>query len=341
MDIRRMLFQRNEENLRAMELFARLLQSDAPLFSSQEVLAFAEDTRLPQQDAFLTLLSAACGLETDRIPFHKTLEKEYLRPALNGLRTEDFLRNDYLSRIRFPEAKQGDWEFTHLTCAPYQLFPCGESRLTAQGRVIPGIGYFTEEWAYPAVLEGGREWMAVKPNEIFTMAEPLRSAHGSVAAFGLGLGYFALAASIKENVSSVTVVERDKHAISLFSKLLLPQFPHPEKIRIIQEDAFAFAEKRLTPSAYDFAFFDLWHDVSDGLPQYLKLRKITSPLIECSYWIEDEMLLFLRGLFIDDLQNDAGKLDALLPKDDGQLEDALSLPGLRGLAPKIQIDQLL
>lgn len=41
-------------------------------------------------------------------------------------------------------------------------------------------------------MEDGQEWMAIKPNEIETMRQPIARAAGQVVAFGLGMGYYAL-----------------------------------------------------------------------------------------------------------------------------------------------------
>ena len=109
-------------------------------------------------------------------------------------------------------------------------------------------------------------------------------------AFGLGLGYFAFMAAQKEQVESVTVIERERAIIELFRETLLPQFPHGEKIRVVQADAFEYA-RALPEGAFDFAFTDLWHDVSDGLPMQRAMRALLErvPGLDAAYWIEDTM----------------------------------------------------
>ena len=178
--------------------------------------------------------------------------------------------------------------------------------------------------------------MTVTPNEIETMAIPLEKAHGNIAVFGLGLGYYAYMVSEKKNVSHITIIERDKDAISLFREYLLPQFPNKNKICIVQADAFDYLNLEMKKESVDFAFVDLWHDVSDGLPLYLRLRKMEAafPNTEFQYWIEPSMLIFLRSLFLDDWLAHAGRLDRLLP-DNSSVERDFSLNAICRLAPQI------
>ncbi|MBQ9263385.1 MAG: hypothetical protein IJ189_04140 [Clostridia bacterium] len=318
----------NEENLRAAEAFARLLSMDGAWYTAQEVDDFAHNCGLTSHEAFLLLVSATLGMENDRAWISR-----YLSPAVTALSPQPFVNNAYCHALVFPEVSKGRWQFTHLSYAPYQLFPCGHMRLNDEGREIPLLGYFTVPFSYPAVLENGREWMTVTPNEIATMAGPLAAARGQIAVFGLGLGYFALMASEKKEVASVTIIERDRDVVSLFLDHLLSQFPHREKIRIVQSDAFSYLAGPMAKEEYDFAFVDLWHDVGDGIDMYLRCRKMErlSPCTIFQYWIEQDMLIFLRSLMIDDILNRAGKLDKLVSVS----PEALTLSLTRDLALRV------
>lgn len=78
-------------------------------------------------------------------------------------------------------------------------------------------------------------------------------------------------------------------------KYVLPQFENAEKIKIIKADAFKYAQKYITSGKYDFAFTDLWYDVSDGMGMYLKIKKYEkqSPNTVFTYWIEESILCYL------------------------------------------------
>jgi hypothetical protein len=140
------------------------------------------------------------------------------------------------------------------------------------------------------------EWMAIKPNEIETMKEPIERAHGRVITFGLGLGYFTYMASLKKEVESVTVIERSEDVISLFKTHILPHFDNPEKINIVCADAFEYAKEQMPRENFDYAFVDLWRDTSDGVDMYIKMKKLEalSPKTHFEYWIEKSILVMIR-----------------------------------------------
>ena len=52
---------------------------------------------------------------------------------------------------------------------------------------------------------------------------------------------------------------------------------------------------------FDYAFVDTWHDVSDGLNMYLKMKKIErlSSRTKFIYWVERSLLSGLRWQIFD------------------------------------------
>jgi hypothetical protein len=139
--------------------------------------------------------------------------------------------------------------------------------------------------------------MLITPHEINTMKDAINAAYGDVVTFGLGLGYFAYMCSIKENVTSVTIVEKDEKIINLFKKHILPQFEHKDKIKIIHEDAITYCDKHFN---HNYAFVDLWRDTNDGLELYLKTKKRSRIHLNTKfdYWIEKSMLQIIRRAMI-------------------------------------------
>ena len=291
-----------DQNLRAMGLISRLLQLERPLFTPREVADFARDCGLDRHTAFCMLLAAACGLTIEENADHRRLAREYLFPALRCLTPAAYATDPYYSLLKAANVRQGGWWLTQHTYAPYQVFPCGNTRQLPGGRTIPQLGYFEMPFPYPVLLENGREWMSVIPNEIETMRADIDAARGRTLVLGLGLGYFAYSVSEKPQVRSVTVVERSPEAIALFRDHLLPLFPQREKLTLVQADAFDFIENAADPAAYDYVYADLWHDVSDGVPLYLCLKGLQGRLrAEWRYWIEPDMRIFLQGMAQDGL----------------------------------------
>ena len=128
-----------------------------------------------------------------------------------------------------------------------------------------------------------------------TLAETAaHSCNPAFITYGLGLGYYAYMVSEKPEVESVTVVECDDDAINLFKQQILPQFPHGHKLEILKCDAFEFALSDRV-KAFDCVFADIWHDPSDGVPAYRKLKKYERllPKAEFMYWIEPTLKFYL------------------------------------------------
>ena len=99
----------------------------------------------------------------------------------------------------------------------------------------------------------------------------------------------------KDEVESVTVVERDESVIKLFRELLLPCFENKEKIEIVCADAFEFAEKEAPIRAFDYIFADIWHDPSDGVEAYKRFKSLEHlcPETKFDYWIEKTLKLYM------------------------------------------------
>lgn len=198
--------------------------------------------------------------------------------------------NLYYKNINFRNIKSNKWSFKYESYKPYEAFVFNDLR-RINDKLYPCIGYFKEEYKYPTVLENNREWMLITPNEIETMEKPINEATGNVLTYGLGLGYYAYMISMKEDVKTVTIVEKDKEIIELFNKYILPQFKYKDKIKIINMDAFEYFKKDIY---YDFVFVDIWHDPSDGIDLYLKFKSLEKKNIKYSYWIEDTIKCYIE-----------------------------------------------
>ena len=273
--------------------------NEHPRFIDAEMVEnLANECHVSCHEAFCTLLSAACGLDTVDNPSHRALERQYIIPSLCRLDPLVYANDAYAKTVQFPNVKHGKWELCQHNYAPYEPFVRTHPTVTRELREIPQIGYFDAEFPFPAILENGIEWMTITPNEVETMRDPIAKCRGRVLTLGLGLGYFAFHASEKAEVDRVVVVERSRDVIEIFKAYLLPQFPHADKIEIIEADAFEYMEHKMPHSNFDYVFADLWHDPSDGLEMYRKLKKYESlaPKTEFDYWIEPSLLSLLRHI---------------------------------------------
>lgn len=193
------------------------------------------------------------------------------------------------------------------------------------------------------VREDGREWMTVTPSERNTMLADIEAVSGKVAVFGLGLGYYAFMAANKPEVREVVVIERDPNVIALFTEHLLPQFPHREKITVLQRDAFAYASG-MGMENFDWAYVDIWHDVRDGAAMYVRMKQLEAcaPGTRFLYWIERSILAWLRSLILYEAQAGKGPLLELLGPiaTVDELKQKISDDALRGLAPSIPLSAI-
>ena len=245
--------------------------------------------------AFVNLAATACGLDIYENAVDKSFFRSHLIPCFKKLDVYPYLRDPYYQNIKFPDGCLGKWTFETRMCKAYEAFVYDDPQIFDDGRIIPRIGFFDVDYPYPAVLENGREWMTLMPNETNTTKYAIERSVGNVLTFGLGLGYFTYMASLKYDVDSVTVVERSQDVIELFKKFILPQFEYPEKITIIRDDAFEFAENRMKSGGYNTVFTDIWHDPSDGCELYLRMKTYEHllPDAEFIYWVEDTLKLYI------------------------------------------------
>lgn len=283
-----------EDNRTVFALLSHYLNQAPDLITSEEIQEIT-DYGVTEEYAFNVILAGAFGLDINEHAYHKELFDQYFTRMTHKLDVSEYYNNPYYKNIQIPHVQIGNSRLKYERYKPYEGFVCNDIIRTEEGRQLPQIGFFDEEFRFPAVLENDRIWMTITPNEIETMKEPVEAAFGNVLTFGLGLGYYAYMVSIKDNVSSVTIVEANEHVIRLFKKHILPQFAHGHKIRIIQADAFEYAERELSSGAYDYVFTDLWHDVSDGAELYLRMKSYEehNPNTVFSYWIEKSILCYL------------------------------------------------
>ena len=222
------------------------------------------------------------------------------------LKADHFYANPYLKALEKVSFNENDWSLVKAKTEAYKIVPLQEEYPFGSNYALKmSLAMFDKDYVYPSIRLFDTEWMSLNPHEIRTMEVPIQLARGKVLTLGLGLGYFTFMAHLKEEVKEVHVVEMDVELINLFNKYLLPLFPHPEKIHIHKADAFHFIEN-IKDKDYDYIFSDLWHNVQDGVPAYLKLKKHFKDFTytTCTYWIENSILVYLRFVVIEMMRND-------------------------------------
>lgn len=117
-----------------------------------------------------------------------------------------------------------------------------------------------------AVLtRNGNTWMSITPMEIESHITHIKEATGNVLVAGLGMGYYITQIVHKQELTSVTVIEKDIEVIEAYNLLIKSnsEYFSNNKLKIIHGDLFDVAPK--LKDAYDYAYFDIWLDMDFDL----------------------------------------------------------------------------
>jgi len=281
-----------DRNYKITNLYAAYLEGFPEIITADMVTALTKDGSLTKEEALVGLLSEIFGLSFDSAE-DRRLIIDYLTPSVRILDAKRYTENPYYQNINIDNVRVGSWELRREAYEPYRGVIADDMIIREDFSEIPPLGFFTERFEFPAVLEGGNEWMTLTPVDLDTSEYAIERARGRVITFGLGLGYYAYMAARKNEVESVTVIEKSHDVIKLFKEYILPQLECGDKITVISADAFEYAEKRMPTEGFDVAFVDTWRDASDGAPMYKKMKALEhlSRDTEFIYWIEG----FLRS----------------------------------------------
>ena len=285
-----------ERNFKITRHYAEYLERYPEIITEEMINTLTEDGEITREEALVALLSEIFALEFEN-PEDRALIRDYLTPSVRLLDAKKYENNPYYKNISPKNVTDGSWEIRWEEYAPYRAVIAGDMILGDDFTEIPPLGFFTERFRFPAVLEGGNEWMTLTPVDLDTCDEAIAEAHGKVVTFGLGLGYYAYMVSEKPDVESVTVVELSPDVIRLFREHILPKMPNRHKIKIVNADAFEYAEHIMPTEQFDYAFVDTWRDASDGAPMYRRMRSLEhlSPNTTFSYWIESFLISRIRA----------------------------------------------
>lgn len=294
-----------DTNYRVSNLYSLYLERCPEIISKEMMDTLMNGAEFSKEDAIIALLVEIFSLdETNKDD--KNIIKNYLRNSVKILDPKKYTENPYYKNIKIDNARLDGWEFRLESYLPYRAVVAGDMRIYEDFSEVAPLGFFEDEFHFPAVLENGNEWMTLTPVDIDTCDVAIEKAFGKVITFGLGLGYYAYMVSQKDSVDSITVIEKSEKIIKLFCEYILPQFPNKDKVKIINADAFEYAKREMPSENFDYAFVDTWRDASDGAPMYKKMKALEklSPSTKFDYWVEGFLVSRLRALkFEKCLQN--------------------------------------
>jgi hypothetical protein len=271
------------------------------LINQKELTRLVNDECFSYEAAIIKLMLEALEIDLDNEE-NEEIINDYFK-NIKCLDTSEYIYNPYNKFVTPKEKRFGKYEIKYMSYKPFQLFPYDEITVESKYfKEISSIGYFKKEYKYLAILENNTVWMSLNPNEINTMKDDISSAKGHVLTFGLGLGYFPFMCSLKDEVSKITIIEKDQNIIDIFKNNLLPYFPNKDKIEIIKDDAFNFMNKKYK-NIFDYVFVDIWHTPNDGVISYLKFKEFENRYnTKFHYWLEPSLKQNIRRAIITILQ---------------------------------------
>ncbi|MBR3694557.1 MAG: hypothetical protein IKL88_08525 [Erysipelotrichales bacterium] len=268
---------------------------------NEEINDYIGVTFLPEQEKELQYELAEVGAIEFQGP-----ESEW--PSLY-ISTEEYLKTAYQSHIQLDQIKSDTFEFRKQTMPPYTLFNVSVIQEDPNRELNDSLMLRALDAPYEAavLLQDGEYWMSDTPQEANTIDPFAKKAHGKVAVFGLGIGYFVYNALLNPNVEKVCVVEYSQEVIDMFTKYLLPQFPRGGDVEIIHGDAFDYFNEEFL-SKYDYCFTDIWKSNGDGFEMIQRMLEGYLPEHEkVDFWIESTCCNFISSMmcvYFHSLAND-------------------------------------
>lgn len=162
-------------------------------------------------------------------------------------------------------------------------------------------GAYTKNIDTFRIVENGNTYMTPTIMEYNTMKDEIDRASGKVLTFGLGIGFFQYMCLLKDNVESVTVIEKNEIIIDFFEEYILPQFKN-KNIKIIKGNAYDYFKKDFF-EIYDYVFVDIHFNNNDGFEVYRNLLKSDVDMSNVGFWIENQILLEIKMLVASYLFN--------------------------------------
>ena len=294
------------------QAFTRPLSNGKIVFDEEKLLGQAQrfkahvknrmNVELSMDEAVMTIIVSQCfkNADVDSVLLPEGLSNKIIEEG-RVFHLGELEENPYLKNVHLGEHSLGRFTLTKGTYGKYQLLQYNEPEILTGGIGINRLAVIDHDFTYPCIRENDDTWMGVTPNEIFTMDRVVNEVKGNVLTLGLGLGYFAYMAAIKDDVSHVTVVEREPEVIELFNKYILPEFGCADKITVVQADAIEYM-KELEDGEYDYCFADIWISNTDA-SSYIKLKKACRNFrkMQMRYWIENSILFSLVPYVVIDM----------------------------------------
>jgi len=160
-------------------------------------------------------------------------------------------------KVDIPEGTKGSVKIEKFEIQESPLY------FSLRNRRIP-VGTYTGLYINNCIV------MSDTPSEYKDHRYFIYHASGNVLIAGLGIGMVLNEVAKKENVTHITVIEKNQDVIDLVWQHYKDKYG--DKIEIFHANIFDW--KPLKDAYYDFAWYDIWNDIcSDNLKEMTKLHR--------------------------------------------------------------------
>jgi hypothetical protein len=150
-------------------------------------------------------------------------------------------------------------------------------------------GGYTEDRVHTRLLVHGTLMMTDANFEHRTNYEVVRQSGGDVLIAGLGIGMILTRILAKEQVRSVTVIEKYGDVI----RLVQPHH-HSPKLTVIESDIFSWRPEKGVK--FDAIYFDIWPNLcTDNLEQMTAMHRAFRKFLRAGGWMDSWCRNYLRA----------------------------------------------
>lgn len=235
---------------------------------------------------------------------HKAKVHEFLKDKASWpslfINIEDYKKTPYHANIKLNKIVDNEFEYNNELLAANILYNVSSLVFDPNKELMDSLVLraFDKPYETTILKQNDTFWMSDTPQEANTIDPYAKKAFGNTLTFGLGIGYFIYMALLNQDVTSITIIEKNIEVIKMFKKYLLPQFIHQDKIKIIHGDAFDYFNKDFI-SQFDYTFVDIWQNDQDGFEIINSLLEQYLPEDDkVDFWIETTCFGFLPSMIM-------------------------------------------
>ena len=276
----------NNDNLKVLTHLLDYLKT-RPDDIYEELVNNVKQSGVNEEHAYALLLNSFLGLDDEYV-------KKYISFMVRKEKMDKYLNNPFYQKMDLEKQAYNNLEIDYSYIESYELYMLDEIDKYFDGRLFAQVGFSEDFLKCLTIYDRGKVLDRFSPLLVNASIIPLEKAKGKVAIFGLGIGYFAYMAHLKEKVKQITIYESNGDLIDLFKKYFLSKFDHKEKIKIVKKDPLSVLKNMNSEINANFIYINLWNNLEDGLKEYPRYQQLERIRIDAKtmYYLEESIKVF-------------------------------------------------